>query len=107
MLKETEERIGFIVAFLSLVAFQMGGGPPGPPLATLMIIKKLNKTLTYNKLAMFSAIVDLLFLKLKLGVFLQSWLAGSLRTQSSLHVNHNSGIWKRDSTLLQFLRRRV
>ena len=34
MLKEieTEETIVFFVAFLSLVAFQLGGGgPPGPP----------------------------------------------------------------------------
>ena len=28
---ETEERIGFFVAFLSLVAFQMGAVPVGPP----------------------------------------------------------------------------
>ena len=41
MLKETEteETIVFFVAFLSLVAFQLGGPrPPGPPLATPMYV---------------------------------------------------------------------
>ena len=34
---ETEETICFFVTFLSLAAFQFGGGGAGPPLATLMI----------------------------------------------------------------------
>ena len=33
---QTEETIVFFVTFLSLGAFQLGGGPPAPPLATLM-----------------------------------------------------------------------
>ena len=49
MLKETEteETIVFLVTFLSLVAFQLGGGPPAPLLAmpmasgTTEIIRKL------------------------------------------------------------------
>ena len=45
MLKETdtEETIRFFVTFLSLVAFQLGGGGPGPPLPT-----PLNQNAAHN-----------------------------------------------------------
>ena len=39
MLKETktEKTIVFLVTFLSFVAFQLGGGPPGLPMASPML----------------------------------------------------------------------
>ena len=41
MLKETQEAIVFFVTFLSLVAFQLGGGPGPPILATPMCFQLL------------------------------------------------------------------
>ena len=55
MLKETEteETIGFLVTFLSLMAFQFGGGGtglPAPPLATPMKVSQSVRGTVVGKL---------------------------------------------------------